>query len=355
MKIKGDMVTLAREFRELTQQALAAQIGVGQSTIAKIEAGINSELDDMAAARMAEHLSFPIDFFQQNEELLSFGSSSYFYRKRASLTAADRKRIHSMVNLLRIALRQMLRHVDIEARRQLPLFDLEEYGGSPARVAQALRAFWAMPDGPVRDLTELVEGAGVVVFRCSFNTRKFDGTSLRLADMPPMVFLNADLPGDRWRFTLAHELGHLVMHTVPHESMEDEADEFAGEFLTPEEVIKPQLAQVQQWRTARDIVRLKLYWRVSLHMLVKRASDLQVINSETARSAYIALAPMRQQEPVPIAQETPMSLQKIVRAIAEDLDFQIDGLASAVHWFNDLTVQLLPFSAKAPSRLRLVQ
>ena len=355
MKVNGQMVTLAREFRELTQQALAAQVGVGQSTIAKIEAGLKSDLDEVVVDRICNALKFPAEFFQQNEDLLSFGSSAYFYRKRASLTAADRKRIHSIVNLLRIALKQMLRHIDVQPRRSLPQFDLEEYGGDPARVAQALRAFWAMPDGPVRDLTELVEGAGVIVFRCDFNSRKFDGTSLRLADMPPMIFLNSALPGDRWRFTLAHEVAHLCMHTVPYEAMEDEADAFAAEFLTPAHVIEPQLAQVRAWR-ARDIVQLKLYWRVSLHMLVRRASDLGVISKETAQGAYIALAPVRQLEPVPIDQESTRSLQKIVKAITDELDFQLDGLASTVHWFSDLIKQLLPFSERQqPNRLRLVQ
>lgn len=354
MKVNGEMVTLAREFRELTQQALAAEIGVGQSTVAKIEAGLKTEIDETVLAKLSETLHFPVRFFQQNEQLLSFGSSAYFYRKRVTLAASDRKRIHSIVNLLRIALRQLLKHVDVQPRRNLPMFDLEEYGNSPARVAQALRTYWALPDGPVRDLTELVEGAGVIIFRCGFDSKKFDGTSLRLADMPPMIFLNADLPGDRWRFTLAHELGHLVMHTVPHESMEDEADAFAAEFLAPEDAIKPQLAQVRRWQ-ARDIAQLKIYWRVSLHMLVKRATDLGVIGDTQAKSAYIALAPVRQQEPIPIAQEMPLLLTKIVKAITEDLGFHRDGLARTVHWFDDLTEKLLPFSEKATNRLRLVQ
>jgi Zn-dependent peptidase ImmA (M78 family)/DNA-binding XRE family transcriptional regulator len=354
MKVNGQMVTLAREFRELTQQALAQQVGVAQSTIAKVEAALRNELDDALAQRVSDVLGFPLSFFSQNEELLSFGSSSYFYRKRASLTAADRKRIHSIVNLQRIALRQMLRHVDIEPRRKLPQFDLEEYGQSAVLAAQALRSFWALPDGPVRDLTDLVEGAGVLIFRCKFESRKFDGTSLRLADMPPMIFMNEELPGDRWRFTLAHELGHLVMHTVPHEAMEDEADAFAGEFLCPEDSIKPQLMQVTRWR-AREIAQLKLYWRVSLHMLVKRASDLGVIDQAQAKSAYIALAPVRQQEPIPIAQEQPKSLRRIVSALVVDLDFKLGGLAEAVHWPSELIAALLPFSEKSEPRLRLVQ
>lgn len=354
MKVNGQMVTLAREFRALTQQDLADQLGIGQSTVAKVEAGQRTDLDEGVMNRMSSLLGFPVSFFQQDEDLLSFGSSSYFYRKRATLTAADRKRIHSIVNLQRIALRQMLKHVEVEPRRELPSFDLDDYGGSAARAAHALRDFWKLPDGPVRNLTELVEGAGVIVVRCRFDSKKFDGTSLRLADMPPLVFLNSDLPGDRWRYTLAHELGHLVIHTVPHEAMEDEADLFAAEFLTPESEIKPQLMQVQRWRP-RELAQLKIYWRVSMHMLVHRAKDLGVLTAEQATSAYIALAPMRQLEPVPIEQEVPSSLAKIVRAIVEDLDFAVDGLRAMVRWGEGLTQQLLPCAEKAPGRLRLVR
>ena len=64
---------------------------------------------------------------------------------------------------------------------------IEEYDSDPAKVARALRSFWNMPDGPVKDLTALVESAGVLVLSCDFGTKAVDATSLRLMDMPPLI------------------------------------------------------------------------------------------------------------------------------------------------------------------------
>ncbi len=353
MKINGDMLILAREFRDITQKEVAEKAKIAQSTVAKIEGGLRPEVSDELALEFSKILRFPIEFLAQEEELLSYGSSAYFYRKRATMPAPDRRRIHSVVNMLRIAVRKCVSLVDIQPRRALPVFDIEEYGSSASKVAMSLRGAWAVPDGPIRDLTELIESAGVLVIPCDFGTRLIDATSLRLSDMPPMIFINKALPGDRWRYTLAHELGHLVMHTIPHEKMEDEADEFAAEFLTPAAQIRPQLMQVKSWKI-REMANLKLFWRVSFRMLVYRANKLNVISKDTARSAYIALAPDRLVEPVPIEQEKTNSLWRVISAITDDLKYNLDGLTSFLKWPEDLTAQLLPSSRTSQPKLRLV-
>jgi Zn-dependent peptidase ImmA (M78 family) len=43
------------------------------------------------------------------------------------------------------------------------------------------------------------------------------------------------------RWTLVHEIGHILMHRFPTDNMEREADEFAAEFLLPAKDVKPQL------------------------------------------------------------------------------------------------------------------
>jgi Zn-dependent peptidase ImmA (M78 family) len=211
----------------------------------------------------------------------------------------------------------------------------------------------SLPDGPIRDLTALMESAGVLIIPCDFSTRLFDATSLRLSDMPPMVFINSNLPGDRWRYTLAHELAHLVMHTVPHDQMEDEADEFAAELLVPEAEIRPQLTLVRTWQI-RELAKLKLFWRVSFHMLVMRARRLGVLSTEQARKVFIALAPERMMESVPIEKEQTKSFWRVVSAIRDELSFGQEGLTTLVKWPTDVTEQLLPSSPASVPKLRLV-
>src|SRR5712692_815993 len=108
MNVNPEMVILAREYRGLTQEELAKELFVSQAKIARIEGGLQSDVPDSLMDALSEALSFPRDFFSQEENRIGFGSSSYFYRKKADLTATDRKRIHGLVNLLRIGIKKYI-------------------------------------------------------------------------------------------------------------------------------------------------------------------------------------------------------------------------------------------------------
>jgi Zn-dependent peptidase ImmA (M78 family) len=81
------------------------------------------------------------------------------------------------------------------------------------------------PRGPVESVTELIEDAGAFVIQIGFKTNLLDALSFRLPGLPPLIFMNSEMPGDRYRYTLAHELAHLILHNQPEtdESMESQA------------------------------------------------------------------------------------------------------------------------------------
>jgi Zn-dependent peptidase ImmA (M78 family)/DNA-binding XRE family transcriptional regulator len=355
VQINGDMLVLAREYRGLTQEQAALLAGCAQSTIAKVEAGLRSELEDEYVIKLSAQLDFPIAFFQQKDELLGFGSSAYFYRKRASIPASERKKVHSSVNLLRIAVRKVLPLVEIKPSRELPRMSVEEYNNDPASVARALRAFWKMPDGPVKDLTALVESAGVLVLTYDFGTKAVDATSLQLTDMPPLLFAHQGVPGDRWRFTIAHELAHLVMHDVPHEAMEQEADIFASEFLVPENELRPQLLKIGTLGL-KELVALKRYWRVSMQMLIQCAKRIGFINDKKVTQLMILMNKfhMRIEEPEPISRETPSNFQRMLEALTNSLKFSAEDVLTLVNWGPKELSRFFSLDVAPPPRLRLI-
>ncbi len=108
--------------------------------------------------------------------------------------------------------------------------DLDEYE-TPAQIAKSLRIYWNLPKGPVRNVVDCLENAGIVLFPIDFSDRQFSGVTTLTEDGTPIVFFNSQMPGDRIRFTLCHELGHILMHRVPNPHMETQAHEFASEFL----------------------------------------------------------------------------------------------------------------------------
>lgn len=331
MAFNSEMLVLAREYRDLTQDELARKSGVNRIKIAKIESGLSAPTEQ-EAANFSASLGMPPEFFENDEPVIGYGSSAYYYRKKADLTAADRKKIHSIVNIIRLGLKPMLRQVEVESQRKLVKLSVDDYGGSAAKVAEAVRNFWKLPDGPIKNLTALIEGAGVIVFLCDFGTRSMDATSLWLADSPPMIFISDQIPGDRWRFTLAHELAHLVMHDVPHDAMEDEADAFASELLMPAADLKAEFARLGQIKL-RDLAEMKLYWKTSMAALLMRASHLGFLNENQSRYLWMTMSKLgyrsknASSEPNPIPREEPANAKKLMALFANELQFSIGDLA----------------------------
>jgi len=329
IRINPEMVLLAREFRKFTQKKLATLLNIGQGTLSKIENGFVTDIDDEVLDSLESILSFPRDFFLQVEDLVGIGSSAYYYRKREKLTATDRKWIHSVLNIKRLHLKKLLNSVDMQHQRTIPRLEICDYG-NPSSVARALRGFWNLPDGPIRNLTNLLEDCGVLVLPCDFKTDAMDATSIWMADIPPMIFINKDIPGDRWRFTLAHELGHLVMHEVPDENQEDQADEFASEFLVPENEIS---YQFNEKLSLKKFSSLKTYWKVSIAALIVKARKMDKINEYQYKYYFTSMSKMgyRKNEPNPIPREMPSSLEKLINVYREQMSYTDDELCKFIN------------------------
>jgi Zn-dependent peptidase ImmA (M78 family) len=85
------------------------------------------------------------------------------------------------------------------------------------------------------------------------------------------------------RWTIAHELGHLTMHAVPSSGdLEQQADEFAAEFLTPKAQVLPDLHALSFARPPA----LKVHWRVTMKALIHRADSTGAISREQAVRLY---------------------------------------------------------------------
>ena len=140
----------------------------------------------------------------------------------------------------------------------------------------------------------------------------------------------ADQPADRVRFTLAHELGHLVMHKFPSSNMEDEANIFASSFLMPAADIRHSFIG----RNKIDLAllgALKQEWRVSMQSLLMRAKSLGFIDD--SRSSYLwrqmSARGLRLREPAQFdfVREEPTILNRLIAAHTGALGYSVDDMA----------------------------
>jgi Zn-dependent peptidase ImmA (M78 family)/transcriptional regulator with XRE-family HTH domain len=313
-----EMLTLARESRGMTQSELASIVGVTQGKISKYELGfLNISAEDLV--KIARVLDYPQEFFSQADKVYGLGSSAIFNRQRQGVPVAQQKQIQAQVNILRMRIDRLLRGAEIVCENSFQPLDIDEYDGNVEKIARVTRAAWRLPAGPIANLTHEIERAGGVVVRCTFGTRRIDAAHLWLPGMPPLFFMNSDVSADRYRFTLAHELGHAIMHRYPTGDIEAEADRFASEFLMPEKDIEHQLAGMTIQRAAI----LKPAWKVSMAAIIKRACDLSAISERQYRSLFARLSSLgyRMNEPIPIAFEQPAAISQLVEVYRREHGF----------------------------------
>src|SRR5262249_30585164 len=155
-----------------------------------------------------------------------------------------------------------------------------------------VRAMWNLPPGPIANLVGTIEAAGGIVLRWPFGTPKIDGISRWAPGLPPVFFLNDQIPMDRARLTLAHELGHMILHDAPFPEMEPEANEFAREFLMPSREIRRRLEGCNLYKLST----LKPYWKVSMAALLYAAEELSVVTPRTARHLWSQMSAYKRRE-----------------------------------------------------------
>lgn len=323
--INADMLVLAREYRGLTQSELARRAGVTQGYISKYEHKQLEPSEDNLN-KLATALDVPLLFFYRTDQIVGFASACLHFRKQSSLPIKQLRQVHALVNVIRFGLGPILRDVEVATVPQFYRMDIEEYGADPARIAALVRGQWRLPLGPITNMVTTIEAAGGFVFRCGFGNRRIDAVSQWPQPGQPLFFINADSPWDRARFTLAHELGHVVMHALPTADMEREANDFAQEFLMPAREILPDLVGFNLVRATE----LKAHWKVSIQALTMRARSLGVLSPDQTSRIFMQLSKLgyRLSEPWPLPVEMPTLVQRVVDVQRNEYRNDLDDLAA---------------------------
>lgn len=304
------MLTLARDARGLSQAALAELADISQGYLSKAENGLLEASAEMVE-RLAKTLRFPREFFYLTDTFAGAGIGCH-YRRRQSATVGTLRELQARMNVARIRFERLLQGVEIETPYEFARMDIDAYDESAEDIAALMRGMWKIPYGPIDNLTATIEAAGGLLVKEPFGTDKVDEMSQWLKGHRPFFFLNADTPGDRYRWSLAHGLGHVIMHTIPgtEREMEDQANRFAGEFLAPAADIGPELENL----TMPKLAQLKMRWKMSMQAIVMRAYHLGIITERQRRSFFTRLgqAGYRKVEPYPLPPEEPTMLDRLI-------------------------------------------
>ncbi|MEU4361015.1 XRE family transcriptional regulator [Promicromonospora sp. NPDC023987] len=310
----GEVLETARRARGLSQHDVADAIGITQAALSRYEHDLRAPDRDVLS-RLAEALGVTPSLLEHGERMEGGIAVGSHMRRRATARPTVWRELEARLNMLRLHASRLMEEVSIRADRQIPTFD--PIDTSPEAAARMLRAQWRIPVGPIHSLTNWLDAAGVLVVEDDFGTAaRVDGLS-QWVGAYPVVLINSSAPTDRKRLTLAHELGHLVLHSeYVDEDAELQANAFAAELLMPAAEITPILRGRMTLDTLLD---LKRYWGTSMQSLIERAFTLGTITAQERSNLYKRLSArgMRTQEPASnqLAPEVP----RLARHIAESL------------------------------------
>lgn len=306
---------MARASRQMTLAQLAERSGLSTPTLSRIEQGLR-DVDPYEVEVLAKAVGYPTATMYEPLPANSLGLPAFYHRK---LSAAGEKQVRGIEGrclMASIGLRNLLKLVELDAPHSIPTLDRDDYDGDPEKAAAHARLRWQMPRGPIPNLIEVIERAGGLVIHCDFGVEAMDALYQPAPQLPPLFWMNSNKPFDRARFSLAHELGHVVMHHVYTEApqAEVEADKFASAFLMPRADFR---SECQMRLDLPALAQLKQRWRVSMAAIVRRAKDLHAISEYQYKSLVIQMASMRKVEPYPISPETPRLLATLLQKFAQ--------------------------------------
>lgn len=326
-----DMLALARDARGLTQTDLVESLrdAMSQAKLSKIENGLIAPNDDDVAA-LSRALGFRAEFFYHPH--VRMAEPPTYHRKRKKLGKKEWAQIYAKAEIYRISASLFLKSIELAPSSPCPpSIDPDQYDGKIEEIALAVRQLWSLPRGPVEDVTTLLERAGVVVVGYDFGTDLCDGFTQHGVDgMAPVVFVNTRQPKDKLRFTLAHELGHLVMHRLPNPDMESQANRFASEFLVPSGDVLRDFYNLSLDR----FMSLKLYWKVSMQSLIMKANAVGRLSDSAYRYYMVTMSKRgwRTHEPVELSnvKEKPRVLLQLVNAHLNHLSYSVDDMSRLI-------------------------
>lgn len=325
-------LTLARRAQGLSQVELADAAGVTQAAVSLWERG-----QRIPEPPVLERLAAALEVLPVTLADRSVATTTPMFRASGVKTKRDERKIEGRTELARLAASRILEEVELTPALPWPSEE-DPLGDDPDTAAANLRRVWRIPPGPISNLTTFIESAGAIVLRVDFGHPRVEAAYAHPRRDAKRWVLTNTFTQDwaRQRLTLAHELGHAVLHhwdafNVPDErTREAEAYKFALALMVPaDEFILDIAPTSRRWD---DFLRLRHKWGISAAALARRAHDLGFLDARAYRSINItrrSLGHWRREPGVDADLERPSVFPEAIRLLREHANWD-DALFSEI-------------------------
>lgn len=312
----GNQLREIRIVRKMTLAQLAQALGMTKQAVSKYEHGQSIPATE-TIDKMLSILSIPFKYLCKDDPKYTKECSPLFFRALSSTTQNNIE----YANIKSQWSYEILSAIETSQVRSFNIPNMDSHL-SIAEKALALRKHWEMGSLPIRNLTQLLEGNGIYVFAVQDADLKTDAYSRVINGYPVIVLNKCKGTAVRWRFSLAHELGHLLLHRSLSETdfafrgkeLEDEANLFAENFLMPEDGFKKSIIATK----LEHFIPLKKEWGVSIAAMLYHCNRIGIIDSRKTKSLQIQMSKMGWKKREPLDDELTFEQPTLLKSILNE-------------------------------------
>jgi Zn-dependent peptidase ImmA (M78 family)/DNA-binding XRE family transcriptional regulator len=309
----GERLKMSRRMSGLSQRELAEKTGVSATAISKYERGIITpgsgvllKLCDILGIK-PEYLLRPDDYAVKLRAP-SFRKFNMTKKEEDSIIEIIRDWLERYLEVEQLAGSSLKFRIDPAYPITVSSYDeIEE-------IASNFRREWNLGSDPIENLTALFEDKGIKVGSVP-GPESFEALTFWYDDGTPVIAVRQDRPGDRQRFSLAHELGHLLLKAADHLDPEQVANRFAGAFLVPWEVVAFELGARRKKIGLFELHLLKHKYGLSMQAWIYRARDCGIITNNKLKRIFDMFTQNEWREREPgdqIKSEAPERMERLV-------------------------------------------
>lgn len=284
-EIVSQKIRQARVLNAMSLQELADLIGVSKQMISKYENG-SSTPSSKTFIQLAKSLKVKLDYFF-TPSYVELGDVNF--RKRSSFSI---KKINALKEEIK---NQLSNYLEIEnilqiensfenslnKRKVSSLEDIES-------VVKELRNEWEIGFDPIHNIVQLLEDKEIKVIEIDEPQNNFDGLASIVSEKYPVIVVNKNFNVERKRFTLLHELGHLLLDLPQCDVKFEEqiCNRFASEFLFPKAMVLKEFGEGRESISLKELIEVQRKYGISIRAIIYRLKDCKILSGNRVVEFY---------------------------------------------------------------------
>lgn len=278
----------ARVQNQLSLQQVADYLGVSKQMVSKYEKGKTLPGSEKLIA-LGKLFQQKVDYFFRQPEV-QLGEINF--RKRGKFGV---KKVNAIKEELRIKIENYLLIENIchlETAFINPIAALSVQSKKDIiKAVEYLRAAWCIGNDPIYNVIALLEDHEVKVIEVNEDAMQFDGLATQIDEKYFVIVINKQMPIERKRFTLLHELGHLLLNLTGKSEKEIEkyCNWFASEMLLSEENLKIEFGKYRSSINIEELKNVQLKYGISIGAMMYKLSEEGIISAEKTLRFYKSL------------------------------------------------------------------